>query len=343
MEAAHQLSPVVGVVAACIAIGVARATVYRHRSGAARAPRPRPTPVRALSSGERQAVLDVLHEERFVDKAPAEVYAELLDDGRYLCSPRTMYRILESQKEVRERRDQLRHPPRSVPRLVADAPNQVWSWDITKLRGPGKGRLFYLYVMLDIFSRYVVGWMLAESESARLADRLIRACCRTQSINRGQLTIHADRGAPMVSKTLEQLASELDIAKTHSRPRVSNDNAFSESQFKTMKYRPDFPDRFGCSQNAREWARPFFDWYNNLHHHSALGLLTPAVVHSGRADAVLHERQRVLDSAHAAHPERFVHGQPKPARPAAQVWINRPQTDSALTPAVGGTSNSKSA
>lgn len=330
MEAAQQLGPVVGLAVACAALGVARATLYRRRRPPT-PPRPRPTPPRALSAAERGDVLAVLHEERFVDKAPAEVYAELLDEGTYLCSPRTMYRILDSEKEVRERRDQLRHPPRSVPRLTATAPNQVWSWDITKLLGPVKGQVFHLYVMLDIFSRYVVGWMLAQSESAQLAARLIRHCCATQEVVPGQLTIHADRGTAMTSKTLEQLAIEMDIGKSHSRPRVSNDNPFSESQFKTAKYRPDFPDRFGSAQDARVWARRFFGWYNDEHHHSALGLLTPADVHLGRAAAILEHRQHVLTGAFAAHPERFVNGPPEPQRPADQVWINPPQADSALT------------
>lgn len=342
MEAAQQLGPIVGLVAACMAVGVSRATLYRRGRVAVPA-RPRATPARALSAAERQDVLAVLHEDRFVDKAPAEVYAQLLDEGTYLCSLRTMYRILESQGEIRERRDQLRHPPRAVPRLVAQAPNQVWSWDITKLLGPFKGSLFHLYVMLDIFSRYVVGWMVAESESAVLAGRLIGSCCRAQKVSRGQLTIHADRGAPMISKTVEQLAADLDVAKSHSRPRVSNDNPFSESQFKTLKYRPNFPDRFGSAQHARSWAREFFLWYNDEHHHSGLGLLTPADIHLGRADAVLAHRQRVLQAAYSAHPDRFVHGHPVPAKPPNEVWINPPQADTAITPIEACLANSKSA
>jgi putative transposase len=342
MEAAHQLGPAVGLVAACIAVGVSRATLYRR--GRAPAPaRPRATPARALSAAERQDVLSVLHEARFVDKAPAEIYAELLDEGTYLCSLRTMYRILESKGEVRERRDQLRHPPRAVPRLVAQAPNQVWSWDITKLLGPFKGSIFHLYVMLDIFSRYVVGWMVAENESGPLAGRLIASCCRAQQVTAGQLTIHADRGAAMMSKTVEQLTADLDIAKSHSRPRVSNDNPFSESQFKTLKYRPNFPDRFGSAQHARAWARDFFHWYNDEHHHSRLGLLTPADIHLGRAPHVLAHRQRVLEHAYSAHPERFVHGQPLPTRPPLEVWINPPHADVAITPIEVCQPNSKSA
>jgi putative transposase len=227
--------------------------------------------------------LDILHEPRFVDLAPAQVYAGLLDEGRYVCSQRTMYRILEAHQEVRERRDQLRHPSYAAPQLLATRPNQLWSWDITKLLGPAKWTYFYLYVILDVFSRYVVGWMVAHRESATLAEKLIRAICARQGIAPGALTLHADRGSSMTSKPVAFLLADLGVTKTHSRPHVSDDNPFSEAQFKTLKYRPEFPDRFGSIVDARGFCQRFFPWYNTEHHHSGIGLLTPADVHLGRA------------------------------------------------------------
>jgi putative transposase len=273
MKAIEELSPQVGTAAACQSLGVPRATLYRHRQSKPPEPAtaPRPTPPRALGEPERQQVLDVLHSEPFADKAPAEVYAALLDQGRYLCSIRTMYRILHSRKEVRERRDQLRHPTYHKPQLVATAPNQVWSWDITKLLGPAKWTYFHLYVILDIFSRYVVGWMLASRESEHLAERLIRETVVKQGIVRDQLTIHSDRGPSMRSQTVAQLMATLGITKSHSRPHVSDDNPFSESQFKTMKYRPEFPDRFTSIEHGLEFCDKFFHWQNHEHHHWGLG------------------------------------------------------------------------
>ena len=278
-----------GTAAACRSLGVPRATLYRHRQPKPPAPAttPRPKPPRALSDQERQEVLDVLHSEPFADQAPAEVYAALLDQGQYLCSIRTMYRILDDQQEVRERRNQLRHPTYHKPQLVATAPNQVWSWDITKLLGPAKWTYFHLYVILDIFSRYVVGWMLAHRESEHLAERLIRETVVKQGIARDQLTIHSDRGPSMRSQTVAQLLATLGITKSHSRPHVSNDNPFSESQFKTLKYRPEFPDRFASIEHGLDFCGKFFHWQNHEHHHWGLGLLTPATVHHGQADAVL--------------------------------------------------------
>jgi putative transposase len=277
-----------------------------------------------LSADERQKVLAVLHEERFVDKAPAEVFATLLDERVYHCSIRTMYRILAGEDEVRERRNVRRHPQYRKPQLLATGPNQVWSWDITKLRGPVKWVLFSLYVILDIFSRYVVGWRIEEGESDELARELIEQSCRKQAIEPKQLIIHADRGGPMKAKTVAQLLSDLGVAKSHSRPHVSDDNPFSEAQFKTLKYRPEFPDRFGSLQDARLFSRQFFPWYNNEHHHSGIGLLTPRVVHYGLAARVIEQRRLVLQRAYQAHPERFVRQAPQPPQLPEAVWINPP-------------------
>lgn len=328
MEAAQRLAPETGLKAACGALAVPRAALYRWRRRAQESTPAEPqrrSPPRALTAQERQEVLEVLHAERFVDQAPHQVYATLLDEGRYQCSIRTMYRILEANGEIKERRDQLRHPSYQKPELVAQKPNEVWSWDITKLRGPVKWTYFYLYVILDIFSRYVVGWMVATGESAALAQRLIKESVEKQAIPRGQLTIHADRGSSMKSKPVAMLLADLGVTKTHSRPHTSDDNPFSEAQFKTLKYRPDFPDRFGSIEDARSFCRPFFHWYNQQHRHSGIALLAPTVVHHGRAPAVLAARAAVLQQAHKAHPERFV-GKPPVPRPLPEaVWINPPK------------------
>ena len=332
MNAAHQLGQKVGRAAACRALHVPRASLYRHLRPPREQsdpPAPRPSPPRALAPAERQLVLDHLNTERFRDKAPPEVYATLLDEGTYLCSLRTMYRILEEAGEVRERRDQLQHPPYHKPQLLANAPNQVWSWDITKLLGPAKWTYFYLYVILDIFSRYVVGWMVADRESAELAKRLIAETCHKQQIAPDQLTLHADRGASMRSKPVALLLADLGVTKTHSRPHVSDDNPFSESHFKTLKYRPEFPDRFGSIQDARGFCQAFFPWYNAEHHHSGIGLLTPEVLHYGRADEVIGQRQAVLSQAYERNPERFVRAHPKPQDKPTAVWINPPPVRSA--------------
>ena len=269
-------------------------------------------------------MLSQLHAERFQDRSPAEVYATLLDEGVYCCSIRTLYRILDEEGETRERRDQLTHPLYQKHELLATGPNQLWSWDITKLLGPAKWTYFYLYVILDVFSRYVVGWMIADREGKELAKQLIAATCDKHEIAPGQLTLHADRGSSMTSKPVAFLLADLGVTKTHSRPHVSDDNPFSESQFKTLKYRPDFPDRFGSLQDARIFCQEFFPWYNTEHHHSGLGLLTPAVVHYQRAEEVLHLRQQTLDAAYAAHPERFVRKPPQPPTLPTEVWINPP-------------------
>ena len=312
--------------ALCQSVGVSRASLYRRRRPALRPapPRPRAPSPRALGATERQAVLDVLHSERFIDQSPAEVHATLLEEQRYLCAPRTMYRVLAAATEVRERRAQARHPAYTAPELVATRPNQVWSWDITKLKGSIPYRYYSLYVILDLFSRYAVGWMVARHENAHLAERLIAATCLKQGIAPHQLTIHADRGAPMRSKLVALLFSDLGIDASHSRPRVSNDNPFSEAQFRTVKYRPEFPGRFGSLQHARAVSRDLFAWYNDAHHHSGLSYLTPTAVHYGRAATVLAVRHRTRLAAYAAHPERFVQGPPRPETPPTAVWINRP-------------------
>ena len=324
IAAAEALAPAVGLSPACQALQVPRSTVYRHRQPQPE-PAPRPQPARALSTQERQTVLDVLHSDDHADQAPAQVYHQLLDAGLYLCSIRTMYRVLAANAEVRERRNVLRHPSYQRPELLATGPNQVWSWDITKLPGPAKWTYFHLYVLLDIFSRYVVGWLLAERENARLAQRLISESCRKQNIARGQITIHADRGAPMIAKGTRQLLAGLGIYESHSRPRVSDDNPFSEAQFRTLKYHPNFPRRFGSLQDAEAFCRRFFAWYNAQHHHSGLAYLTPDDVHHGRAQEVLQRRQRVLDLAHRQRPERFVADSPRVPQLPSAVWINPPQ------------------
>jgi putative transposase len=313
-----------GVAALCDGLDFPRATYYRRLE--ATAPPPRPTPARALSPTEREGVLAVMHEPRFVDLAPRQVYAQLLDEGRYLCSLRTMYRILDENREVRERRDQLRHPEYRKPELLATGPNQVWSWDITKLLGPTKWTYFYLYVILDIFSRYVVGWMVADNESAALAEKLIGETCARQGIQPGQLTLHADRGSSMTSKPVAFLLADLGVTKTHSRPHVSDDNPFSEAQFKTLKYRPDFPQRFGSREHARAHCQDFFPWYNTEHHHVSLGLLTPHDVHHGLAAQRIQARAAVLAAAYAARPERFPAGAPRAQATPTAVWINPPKT-----------------
>ena len=272
---------------------------------------------------------DTLNTPRFVDKAPAEVYATLLDEGRYYCSIRTMYRLLAEDEQVRERRNQLRHPRYVRPELCASAPNQVWSWDLTKLLGPVKWTHYCLYVVLDLFSRYTVGWMVAPRESAALAERLIRESCQKQVISPDQLVIHSDRGAAMTAKSVARLLADLGVTKSHSRPHVSDDNAYSEAQFRTLKYRPDFPTRFDSIDHARAFCREFFGWYNDEHRHWGIGLLTPQTVHYGLAHDVIRTRQQVLSHAYNAHPERFVRGAPTPPELPEEVWINRPNSTTA--------------
>lgn len=323
MEAASELSAQLSIAVVCEALGLSRATFYRRRQPG-KPKQPRILSHRALNEKEKQLILTTLNSERFIDQAPAEVYATLLDEGIYLCSIRTMYRLLAQVNQIRERRNQVRHPNYTKPEILATASNQLWSWDITKLPGPAKWTHYCLYVILDVFSRYVIGWMVAYRESAALAERLIRLTCEKQGINRGQLTVHADRGSSMTSKAVALLLSDLGVAKSHSRPHVSNDNPFSEAQFKTLKYQPTFPKRFGSIEDARTFCQSFFHWYNYQHRHVGIGLLTPAQVHYGRTQEVINNRQGVLNQAYELHPERFVRHCPVPPAVPTEVWINPP-------------------
>lgn len=322
------LIPLVGVVAACAALAVPRASYYRAQRPRPE-PKPRPTPPRALTGEQREDVLAILDSDRFADKAPRQVYAELLDDGEYRCSVSTMYRILAADDQVRERRHQRRLPAYVKPELVARAPNQVWSWDITKVPGPVRGTYYSLYVAIDIFSRYVVGWTLARTENAALARAFLAEAFERQDIQPGQLVCHADRGTPMVAKSTSLLYADLGIRQSHSRPHVSDDNPFSEAAFRTFLYRPEMPERFGSVEDARNFFATLFDWYNERHYHSGIALLTPADVHFGRAPAIITARQLVLDEAYARSPERFVRHAPLHPTPPVVVWINPPA--SALT------------
>lgn len=329
IAAVNELAQTVGVATACQALDLPRSGFYR-RPALATPTEPTGAPMRAapprtLSRIEQEQVRAVLNSERFQDCAPREVYATLLDELIYLCSWRTMYRLLAKEDAVRERRNQLRHPAYAKPELLATRPNQTWSWDITKLRGPKTWTYFYLYVILDVYSRCVVGWLLAERESEDLAQELIRETCAKHQIRPGQLTLHADNGSAMIAKSVAQLLIDLDVVKSHSRPHVSDDNPFSEAQFKTLKYRPDYPDRFGSLAAARAWAQAFFAWYNHEHHHTGLGLLTPAVVHAGQAEVVRQQRQATLQAAYEKHPDRFVKGAPTAAALPEAVWINPPK------------------
>jgi transposase InsO family protein len=334
MEAVQDLSTSVGVKRACQELSVPRASYYRQQQRGLCPPAAdsRRSSARRLQEQEKTTVLAYLHEERFQDCSPAQVYASLLDEGQYHCSLRTMYRLLAAEGESRERRDQVSRPAYSKPELLATGPNQLWSWDITKRRGPVKWTFYSLYVILDVFSRYVTGWMIAYRESADLAKHLIEDSCEKQSIAPGQLTLHADRGSSMTSKSVALLLADLGVTKTHSRPYVSDDNPYSEAHFKTLKYRPGFPDRFGSLEEARRFCQEFFSWYNHEHHHSGLQLMTPAAVHYGTAEELLSHRQSVLDAAYQAHPERFVKRPPQhPGLPEA-VWINPPIAKQDKTP-----------
>jgi putative transposase len=321
--AVNSLAREVGVMPACDALDFNRSRYYRHLQPAT-IPLPRPEPPLKLSPQERHAVHQQLVSDRFIDQAPASVFASLLDEGTYLCSERTMYRILDEHQELRERRNQLRHPSYNKPELLATVPNQVWSWDITKLKGPVTWSYFYLYVILDIFSRYVVGWMVADREASALATKLIGQSCEKQHIGRGQLILHADRGSSMKSKLVANLLADLSITKTHSRPHVSDDNPYSEAHFKTLKYRPEFPKRFGSIQDAKQFCRTFFTWYNCEHKHSGIAMLTPETVHYGRAEAVLEKRQVALNNAFKLNPMRFKGRMPVTASLPEAAWINQP-------------------
>jgi len=326
MTVAQELAPEMGPLAACEAMGVSRATFYRERTPKGPSG-PRPTPKRALSEEERQAVLAACHSEEFVDRPPATIQAVLADRGVYLCSTRTMYRILNAAKEVLERRKQARHPVYVKPELCATAPNQVWSWDITDLKGPVRGSRYKLYVTMDLFSRLVVGWTLQEREDEHLARAFHQQNFIRHGIQDWELTLHSDRGPAMVSKTVEMLLTDMKVTKSHSRPHVSDDNPYSESQFKTLKYCPGFPERFGSIEDARSFCRRYFQWYNHQHRHSGIGMMTPASVHEGRAEEVYAARQAVLDGAFRANPERFPKGRPKPPAMPSSAWINRPREE----------------
>jgi len=322
-----------GVRPVCAALAVAPSTYYRSLLPA-KAPTERPRPARALTEPEKEDVLATLNSDEFCDTVPRQVWATLLDRGQYAAHWRTMYRILGENKLSKERRNQLRHPQYEAPELLASRPNEVWSWDITRMRGPAKWSYFYLYVIMDIFSRYVVGWMVAKRESAMLAKELIEVSCQRQNIERNSLTIHSDRGPSMNSKTVAQLLVDLEIEKSLSRPHVSNDNPYSEAHFKTMKYRPNYPKTFGSVEDARNWAGDFFPWYNEEHHHTGLALMPPSVVHYGQAESVRKARGQVFSKAYAAHPERFVRGQPKVPGPPSAVWINKPTCEMVLPSAL---------
>ena len=329
-QAIGEIEPLIGTLPACRALGASRAGVYRRRRPPrARGSCRRPTPARALSEPERTAVLEQLHSPRFVDASPAEVWATLLDEGTYLASERTMYRLLAADGPVRDRRDQLTHPPYARPELLAERPNEVRSWDITELLGPATWTYFYLYAILDVFSRYIVGWTVQQRETGPIAEQLITQTLHQQQIDRGQLTIHADRGSSMTSKPVAFLLSDLGVTKTHSRPYTSTDNPYSEAQFKTLKYRPGFPARFDSIEHARAFSREFFGWYNHQHRHSGIGLMTPATVHHGHAKQTHTARAAVLDAAYAATPERFVRRPPRPPALPTAAWINKPDSEEA--------------
>lgn len=331
----REMSQLCGVSAACQLLDIPRSWYYRQQAPAL-APvqnRPQPQPAHALSTEEKATVETTLNSDRFCDLAPRQVYAQLLDEGRYLCHWRTMYRILTAKGQVQERRQQRQRRVYAKPQLRATRPNQVWSWDITLLPGPARGHFYYLYVILDIYSRYVVGWLLAPCESAELAEELVAATCSKQGIDREQLTLHADRGSAMRALTLAQLLSELGVAKSHTRPYTPDDNPYSEAQFKTLKYRPDYPGQFSDWATAHSWLQAFFHWYNQVHCHTGLALMTPATVHYGRAGQVSQQRQQVLTTAYEAHPKRFRRGRPVAAAPPQAVWINPPAQDLVSGPA----------
>lgn len=331
MGSVNELGTQIGLLAACTALTMNRAFVYRDRARRARSGsrsvlvRRRPRPPLALSIAEQQVLLGILDSERFADVAPATIFATLLDEGHYHGSVRTMYRLLAANGQLRERRNQRVHPVYAKPELLAVRPNEVWSWDITKLKGPAKWSCFHCYVILDIFSRYVVGWMIAQRESAELAEQLIADTVEKQNIAPGTLTLHADRGTSMRSKPVAALLIDLQVTKTHSRPHVSDDNPYSESQFKTLKYRPDFPERFGSIEDARAHCQQFFHWYNNVHRHSGIGLMSPDAVHYGRDQAVTAQRAATLWIAFLANPMRFKGIEPLPPAVPTAAWINPPK------------------
>jgi len=318
--------------AACELLGASRATRYRRRRPPlAGPPAPRPTPPNALTETECQHVLEVLRSPEYCDLAPAQIWARLLDEGSYLCSISTMYRLLAAAGENRERRRQRTHPAKTKPELVARRPNEVWSWDITKLRGPQRGVYYELFVIIDIYSRYVIAWTVAAAETGELAKDFIDAAITAQDIKAGQLAIHADRGTSMTSKPVAQLLVDLGVARSHSRPHVSNDNPYSEAQFKTLKYCPAFPGRFGSIEDARTFCAAFFEHYNHVHRHAGIGLHTPASVHHHTATQIRAQRAVTLDTAYAANPARFNGRRPAPPKLPTIAWINEPSREALIT------------
>jgi putative transposase len=324
MHVAQEIAPSYGVRATCAALGLSHATFYRRRRAGSPSGSSARKPPRKLTDQEEQRVLNTLNSERFGDQAVPEVHATLLDEGVYLCSPRTMYRILKRHQELRERRAQRRHPLYRKPELWATGPNQLWSWDITKVKGPAPWIFYHLYVMIDVYSRYVVGWVLSEYETGEQAEALIDTCCQRQGIGPHQLTIHSDRGKSMRAKGVLDLLTDLKVQRSYSRPHVSDDNPYSEAQFKTIKYHPTYPERFGSPEDSRSYFRGLLAWYNTEHRHSGIAFMTPEDVYLGRADGKRQNRDQTLASAYAAHPERFVKGQPKARSVPRQVWINKP-------------------
>ncbi len=331
IDAALEISDELPVRTICSALGTSRSTLVRRRRGSIvpSAPGQRHRPCNALSEAERRAILETLDSKRFADLAPAQVHAQLLDEGMYLCSVSTMYRILRANGEVRERRRLARHPEYRKPELLATGPRQVFSWDITKVRGPQKGVWFSLLVMIDIFSRYAVGWMLVRHSNAAVAEHFIAQVLKRENITPGQAVVHADRGPEMTAQPVCLMLDKLGVTRSHSRPHVSDDNPYSESHFKTMKYSPDFPDRFGSLEDGKAFLGRFFAWYNTVHRHSGIAMLTPAMVHAGRANDVLDARLAVMRTAYSAHPDRFIAGEPRRTALPANVWINQPTDDSA--------------
>lgn len=323
MEMTSDLSNEIGIAKACDVVGVPRSSWYRWQNEDGEKKK-RPSPARTLSEEECHEIREVLNSERFCNLSPRQVYATLLDEGTYYCHWSTMYRILAEHDEVHERRNQLTHPTYTKPQLLATGPNQLWSWDITKFRTNFRLTYYYLYVILDVYSRYVTGWLLAHGESEQLAHKLITDTCHKQNISPHQLTLHADRGASMTAKSVEQLLNDLNVTKSHSRPYTPNDNPFSEAQFKTLKYRHSYPQRFESFEQAQLWTQQFFQWYNHEHYHSALNLMTPASVHYGEHQQVRAKRMAVLQQAYLNHPERFVHGSPHIPPLSEKVWINPP-------------------
>lgn len=330
MSTINSLQPVSSIVTACSALGVPRASYYRLQYPVLRDLVPRMSHPNSVTEDEKMVIMSELTSERFCDIAIPQIYTTLLDEGNYLCSVSTMYRLLRRSSMLQDRRRQVSRSHYPRPELLATKANQVWSWDITKLKGPAKWTYFYLYVIMDIFSRYVVGWLVAERESSELARCLIEECCDRESIVKEQLTLHADRGSSMKSKPVAHLLSDLGVTKSHSRPYVSNDNPFSESGFKTLKYRPEFPERFGSISDARSFCRDFFPWYNEEHRHSGISMLTPSDLHHGRGQQVLAMRHQTMLGAYAANAKRF-HGRvPKMMDLPTEVWINKP-TDGGVT------------